>query len=82
MSHRMNVCLTMVLTVFLAVAPTGCAKKFYRASSQLCLAHDGQYNPETQQCRFTAATTVSSEKACQMLSGIYRAEQQRCEFGE
>ena len=82
MNRRMSVCLTMVLTMFFVVALTGCAKKFYRASSQMCVAHGGQYSAETQQCRFTAATTVSAEKACQGQGGAYLAEHQRCEFDE
>jgi len=82
MNHRMTVCLTIALAMFLVVALTGCAKKLYRASSQMCVAHGGQYSAETQQCRFTAATTVSAEKACQGQSGVYLAEHQRCEFEE
>jgi hypothetical protein len=68
--------------MFLVVALTGCSRKLYRDASQMCLAHGGQYSRETQQCRFTSATTVSGEKACQGLGGVYLAEHQRCEFDE
>lgn len=75
---------TMVLAHALVLALTGCASKtvIVRTSNQMCLAHGGQYSHETKQCRFAAATTVSGQKACEDLAGVYMPEVQRCQFDE
>jgi N-methylhydantoinase B/oxoprolinase/acetone carboxylase alpha subunit len=79
-----NVLLAMALAMPLVVALTGCAGKkvIVRASSQMCVAHGGRYSQETKQCTFAAATTVSGQKACQDLDGVYLPEQQWCQFDE
>ena len=81
--RRRSVLLTIVLAVPLVVALTGCASKtVWRTSNQMCLAHGGQYSHETKQCRFAAATTVSGQKACEDLAGVYLPQEQRCQFDE
>jgi len=81
--RRGNVLLTMVLAMPLVVALTGCAsKKVVRSSSQMCVAHGGRYSQETKQCTFAAATTVSGQKACEDLAGVYMPQVQWCQFDE
>jgi len=81
--RRGNVLLTMVLAMPLVVALTGCTSaKVWRSSNQMCLAHGGQYSHETKQCTFAAATTVSGQKACEDLAGVYMPQVQRCQLDE
>ena len=81
--RRGNVLLTVALAMPLVVALTGCASKAVaRSSHQLCVAHGGQYNRETKQCTFAAATTVSGQKACENLAGVYQPQVQWCQFDE
>jgi hypothetical protein len=78
--RRGNRLLTMVLAIPLVVALTGCCSKIVRASQQMCVAHGGQYSQETKQCMFAAATTVSGQKACEDLAGVYLPQVQGCHF--
>jgi hypothetical protein len=81
--RRRNVLLTVALAIPLVVAHTGCASKAVaRSSYQLCAAHGGQYSRETKQCTFAAATTVSGQKACENLAGVYVAQMQWCQFDQ
>jgi hypothetical protein len=79
--RRGNVLLTMVLAMPLVVALTGCASvKIVRSSQQMCVAHGGQYSQETKQCMFAAATTVSGQKACEDLAGVYLPQVHACQL--
>jgi hypothetical protein len=73
----------MVLAVPVVLALTGCSSnKFFRSSRQMCVAHGGQYSPETKECAFAAATKVSGQKACQDLGGVYMTQEQRYQFDD
>jgi hypothetical protein len=83
MQRRGNALWSVALAMPLVVALTGCAtKKVARSSHQLCSAQGGQYSKETKQCTFAAATTVSGQKACQDLAGVYKPQVEWCEFDE
>jgi hypothetical protein len=78
--RRGNVLLTMVLAMPLVVALTGCGSKIVRSSQQMCVAHGGQYSQETRQCMFASATTVSGQKACEDLAGLYLPQVHGCQL--
>lgn len=79
--RRADVLLTMALAMPLVVALTGCAgHRIVRSSQQMCMAHGGQYSQETRQCMFAAATTVSGQKACEDLAGLYLPQVQGCQL--
>jgi hypothetical protein len=73
----------MALALALAVPAAGCASKtkVRRSAKQMCEAHGGQYNAQTQQCSYVAQQR-SAQQTCQQQGGVYWPQEQYCEFEE
>ncbi len=73
----------MALALALAVPAAGCAgkTKVRRTAKQMCEAHGGQYNAQTQQCSYVAQQR-SARQNCEQQGGVYWPQEQYCDFEE
>jgi hypothetical protein len=78
MNHRGRALAAIALAMALVVPQA----KVRKTSKQMCEAHGGTYNAQTQQCAHTAPKTVSAQQACQQQGGVYWPQEQYCDFEE
>jgi hypothetical protein len=83
MSQRGKAFAAMTLAMAFMVPLAGCAgkAKVRRSAKQLCEAHSGTYNAQTQQCSYRAVTS-SAKQTCEAQGGVYWPQEQYCEMEE
>jgi len=83
MNQRGKAFAAMTLAMTLVFPLAGCAgkAKVKRSAKQLCEAHSGTYNAQTQQCSYRAVTS-SAKQTCEAQGGVYWPEEQYCEMEE
>jgi hypothetical protein len=83
MNQRRKTVAMIALTLALAVPLAGCAgkTKVRRTAKQMCEAHGGQYNAQTQQCSYVAQQRTARQN-CESQGGVYWPAEQYCDFEE
>jgi hypothetical protein len=85
MTQRGKAFAAMTLVMALVFPLAGCAStgkaKVKRSAKQLCEAHSGTYNAQTQQCSYRAVTS-SAKQTCEAQGGVYWPQEQYCEMEE
>jgi hypothetical protein len=83
MNQRGKAFAAMTVAMALVFPLAGCAgkAKVKRSAKQLCEAHSGTYNAQTQQCSYRAVTS-SAKQTCEAQGGVYWPQEQFCEMEE
>jgi hypothetical protein len=81
MNQRSRMFASMALVMTLAFLVAGCAgaSKVRIGAKQMCEAHSGTYNAQTQQCSYQAVQR-SARESCEYYGGMYLPEEQYCAF--
>ena len=83
MNQRGKVVAATILAMALVLPLAGCAgkTKIRKSARQMCEAHGGTYNAQTQQCSYQAVQRAARQ-SCEQQGGVYWPEEQYCEFEE
>jgi hypothetical protein len=78
MMIRRRLAPAVVLVLALAVPLTGCSSKLRWTAKQMCEAHGGTYNAQSQSCSYVAMQRTAKQN-CEAHGGVYWPQEQYCE---